>query len=206
MKADKKAVIAAATENLKSLNTLVEERESEDLKEADLVRDSIQSFSKPFSTHRIDEEDHESGRDSPPAIEYTLPPRRASIRIPSHPPDGIPQRRSSVAKASLSQTTPLTASELKRGSRNSTIVPFNSAADDEHAMYATTSAHAAQETVEAMSSLLGDSYQPQEVTSPEEGYSQEYQYQEDHYQNYGNGNDYHDPNYYDQYNQYYDQG
>lgn len=206
IKADKKAVIAAATENLKSLNQRVDmegERESEEFKESDLLRESIQSFSRPFS--KKPDDDHESGRDSPPAIEYSLPPRRASIRIPSsHPPEGINQRLSSVDKRpSLSQETPLTASELKRGTRNSTITPFMTA-DDDHAMYAATSANAAQETIEAMSSLLDHSNRQQEEVWQEElQHSQEYQYQDGDYQNYGN-NEYYDPNYYDPNNQYYE--
>lgn len=185
IKADKKAVLAAATENLKNLNQRVDrdgERESEEFGD----RDSIQSFSKPFANIPEAEED---GRDSPPAIEYSLPPRRASIRMTSAPPP-LDSNRGAGRRQSLSQSTPLSAAELKRGARLSTIQPFaDTATDEEHALYAEASARAAQETVDAMNSLYhdpthdtgGDPNQDYPPPSGEgEGYPGEYQQQQDY--------------------------
>lgn len=179
-------MLAAATENLKNLNQLVDrdgERESEDFGD----RDSIMSFSRPFS--KVPEVEDETGRDSPPAIEYSLPPRRASIRMASAPPPGDSNGSKMGApgrRQSLSQSTPLSAAELRRGTRLSTVQPFST--DEEHAQYTAASARAAQETVEAMTSLYHDpmhdmegEYSQDYPPAPEEGqgYSEEYYQQGD---------------------------
>jgi hypothetical protein len=211
IKVDKKAVLAAATENLKNLNQRVDrderERESEEFGDHDFIRDSIQSFSKPFSrvseAEDESEDKEESGRDSPPAIEYSLPPRRASIRMSSVPPPAPGGGR----RQSLSQATPLSAAELKRGARHSSIQPFGEhATDEEHALYAAASARAAQESVEAMTSLYHDDEYP---PPPDEwqGYGNGEGYAEgvsQHQQDYGEGDYGADENGY--YNSSYGQG
>jgi hypothetical protein len=179
-------MLAAASENLKNFNQRVDaeggERLSEDLSEPDLTRDSIQSFSRPFSfskppaiTEDPNGEEEETGRDSPPAIEYTLP-RRASIRFPSYPPSDsqAPTRSSATRRQSLSQSTPLTAGELKRGMRNSTHQQLPDG-DEEHALYAAAAARASQESVDAMASFYDP--MPEEPLPDSEaaaGYGHEY--------------------------------
>lgn len=139
IKADKKAVIAAATENLKNLNQKVDidaERESEEFGDTDLIRDSIQTFSKPFSkTNTIlenDENENNDDDDDNVPVHIYVPPRRASIRL-SDPPinnnnsaeEAWKRRSSEIRRQSISQgATPLTALELKRGTRLSNFQPF----------------------------------------------------------------------------------
>jgi hypothetical protein len=183
---DRKALLAAASENLKSFNQRVDadgERDSQDFSEPDLTRDSIQSFSRPFSFSKPEaiaedaNEEEETGRDSPPAIEYTLP-RRASIRFPSYPPteSDVPSRNSAVRRQSLSQSTPLTAAELKRGARNSThLLLADNEGDAEHALYAAAAARAAQESVDAMSSFYHEPPMSEEAPAPDGEAAYEYE-------------------------------
>lgn len=138
IKSDKKALLAAATENVKLFNQKLDldedERVSEDFGESESIRDRIHSVSKPFSKVDVihENEENEDDDDGIPAQLYVPPPRRMSIRMmeqPSQPSenseDAWKRRSSVIRRQSISHgATPLSAAELKRGARLSNFQPF----------------------------------------------------------------------------------
>lgn len=146
IKADKQAVIAAATENLRNLDKMVDidtERDS-DVVENDLIRESIHTFSKPQNKQgTIHKEDDRSKDNHPPSssiLESMNTTRRASVRIPPPQEERISStKRQSISLQKRQSISLQPSSEFKQGRRLS--VGHNFEKDEIAASTAAKSTH-----------------------------------------------------------------